>query len=291
MKKNKSSHPISLSLISRYSIQILFIPMLISCVSVVSDRRIVNTSDNRPVTAAFNTGRFDRPGNTEESDIRRRAKIRLELAANYFQSRQSKIALDEVNNALSADPSFPDAHILKGLILMEANQNTPADASFKMALALNPTDADANNTYGWFLCQSSRSAQSFSYFDKAAATPFYATPSKPLLNAGICATKAANYTQAESYFLRAQAVDSNSTVLNYHLASLYLKMGDLARATAYIRKVLSGTKPTADAVWLGIKVSKKSNDSIALAQLVQLLKDDFITSPEWSLYIQGRFDE
>ena len=219
MKSIKKSHPSTLLLISRYSIQILFIPMIVSCVSVVSDRRIVNTSDNRPVTAPFNTGRFDKPGNTEEPDIRRRAKIRLELAANYFQSRQSKVALDEVNNALSADPSFPDAHVLKGLILMEANQNIPADASFKMALALSPSDADANNTYGWFLCQSNRLTQAFSYFDKAAATPFYATPSKPLLNAGICATKMGSYTQAESYFLRAQAVDNNATVLNYHFFS------------------------------------------------------------------------
>ncbi len=47
-------------------------------------------------------GRFDTPSNREETDERKRAKIRLELAVNYFQQKQGKVALEEVNNALAA---------------------------------------------------------------------------------------------------------------------------------------------------------------------------------------------
>jgi type IV pilus assembly protein PilF len=265
---------------------------LTACVTVVSENTGINkTANTQTAMTNATTGRFDRPGNAEEPDVRRRAKIRLELAANYFQSRQGKIALDEVNNALAADSTFAEAYVLKGLILMEANQTVPADASFKMALALNPADADANNTYGWFLCQNQRIQESFNYFEKASTTPFYATPFKPLLNAGICATKLSNYPKAENYLLSAQALDNNSTVLNYHLASLYLKMGDSDRAMAYTRKVLANETPTADTLWLGIKVAKKANDLVALEQLVQVLRDNFITSPQWALYMQNRFDE
>jgi type IV pilus assembly protein PilF len=235
--------------------------------------------------------RFDRPGNAEEPEVRRRAKIRLELAVNYFQSKQNKIALDEVNNALSADPEFADAHVLKGLILMDANQSSAADDSFKQALRISPADADANNTYGWFLCQNNRASQSFAYFERAATTAFYSTPIKPLLNAGICSAKQASYSQAESYYLRAQAIDDSSITLQYHFAQLYLKMNDTARAMAYTRKLLSSSKPNAETLWLGIRVSRKANDAAALAQLTQLLRDDFITSPQWSLYVQNRFEE
>ena len=36
------------------------------------------------------------PGSSEESDARKRARIRLELAAGYYQQRNYTIALDEL---------------------------------------------------------------------------------------------------------------------------------------------------------------------------------------------------
>lgn len=281
--------------------QSISLPLIISmgltaCVNVVSDTSTANTNNkslNSTPSVALSrvNGTFDKPGNIEEPDGRHRAKIRLELASNYFQSQQNKIALDEVNSALSADPDFVDAHILKGLILMEAKQNTSAEASFKTALTLNSSDGDANNTYGWFLCQTNRITQALVYFDKAAVTPFYSTPFKPLLNAGMCAMKINNYTQAEKYFLRAQVLDDTSALLSYHTALLYFNRNDLARAMAYIRKNLSLTVPTADTLWLGIKIAKKTNDLVALNQWIDLLRDNFITSPQWALYIQNRFND
>jgi type IV pilus assembly protein PilF len=239
----------------------------------------------------INRSSFDTPGNKEEGDERRRAKIRLELAVNYFQSKQGKIALDEVNNALAADNSFPEAHILKGLILMEALQMTAADDSFKQALRLAPNDADANNTYGWFLCQSGHESQSFALFNKAAATPFYATPAKPLQNAGICATQQKNYALAESYLQRAQEQDPTLLSVSYHLAQLYLKMKDAPRANVYSNKVLMAFKPTAETLWLGIRSAHLAKDLTTQNRLSQTLKAEFITSPQWAAYLRGDFEE
>ena len=238
-----------------------------------------------------NRPNFDTPSNKEESDERRRAKIRLELAVNYFQSKQGKIALDEVNNSLAADNRFHEAHILKGLILMEAGQMTAADDSFKQALRLSPDDADANNTYGWFLCQSGQESQSFALFNKAATTPFYATPAKPLQNAGICAAQQKNYALAESYLLRAQEQDPTLISISYHLAQLYLKMKDAPRATTHSSKVLSAFKPTAETLWLGIRVARLAKDLATQDRLSQALKFEFITSPQWASYLRGHFEE
>jgi type IV pilus assembly protein PilF len=234
---------------------------------------------------------FDTPGNALESDERKRAKIRVELAVNYFQQKQGKIALDEVNNALAADASFSDAHVLKGLILMEANQNAAAEDSFKQALKIAPNDPDANNSYGWFLCQTGRAAQSYALFNKAAATPFYATPAKSLQNAGICASQEKNFALAESYLLRAQGLDPSLLSAQFHLAQVYLKTNDAARATAYSQKLLAAFKPTAETLWLGIRAAHLSRNEPSKAQLAKLLKDEFITSPQWGLFVQNRFDE
>jgi type IV pilus assembly protein PilF len=238
-----------------------------------------------------NRPNFDTPGNREDTDERKRAKIRLELAVNYFQSKQGKIALDEVNNALSADNTFSEAHIMKGLILMEAGQNSAADDSFRYALRLSPEDADANNTYGWFLCQTGRETQSLALFNKAAATPFYATPAKPLQNAGICASQQKNYALAESYLLRAQEKDPGLVSIQYHLAQLYIKMQDAARANLYSKKVLAAFPPTAETLWLAIRAARLANDTASQAQLSQSLKNGFIDSPQWAALLRGRFEE
>ena len=246
-------------------------------------------SDGTSGTSSGN-GRFDTPSNREESDERKRAKIRLELAVNYFQQKQGKIALEEVNNALAADNKFAEAHILKGLILMEAAQNIPADESFKQALRLAPEDPDANNAYGWFLCQTGRESQSFALFNKAASTPFYATPAKPLQNAGICAMQQKNYPLAESYLLRAQEQDGGLLSVYYHLGQLYLRLRDAPKANAYSRRVLTTSKPTAETLWLGIRAAHLNNDAIAKAQLVQVLRNEFPNTQQYADYTRGLFD-
>jgi type IV pilus assembly protein PilF len=173
---------------------------------------------------------------------------------------------------------------------MEAAQNAPADDSFKQALKLTPEDPDANNTYGWFLCQTGRESQSFTYFNKAASTPFYATPAKPLQNAGICATQQKNYALAESYLLRAQEKDAFSLSVQFHLAQLYLKLRDGSKANIHTRKVLASGRPTAETLWLGIRSAHLNNDAVGQSQLVQMLKKDFSNSPQYADYTRGLFD-
>ena len=63
---------------------------------------------------------------SDEPDNRKRARIRLELAANYFQQGQTNVALDELKQALTADPTFADAHNLRGVVYMRLNDNALA---------------------------------------------------------------------------------------------------------------------------------------------------------------------
>ena len=55
---------------------------------------------------------------SDETDVRRRARIRLELAAKYFENGQTTVALDEVKQSLATDPSYADAYNMRGLIYM-----------------------------------------------------------------------------------------------------------------------------------------------------------------------------
>src|SRR5690606_593333 len=80
-----------------------------------------------------------------DTEERRRARIRLELAAGYYQQRNYSVALDELRQALTIDPDYADAYGMLGLVYMELKESDLADQSFRKALALTPNDPELNN--------------------------------------------------------------------------------------------------------------------------------------------------
>ena len=96
-------------------------------------------------------GKSDLVTESDEPESRRRARLRLELATGYFEQGQTNVALDELKQALIADPTYVDAYNLRGLVYMRLNDLPLAEDSFKRALAINSRDADVAHNYGWFL--------------------------------------------------------------------------------------------------------------------------------------------
>ena len=121
--------------------------------------------------AALTGGKPDIVTDSDEPDIRRRARLRLELASGYFEQGQTNVALDELKQALVVDPNFADAYNLRGLVYMRLNDIPLAEDSFRRALTLNPRDADAAHNYGWLLCQQARYRESSQLFAQAIANP------------------------------------------------------------------------------------------------------------------------
>ena len=129
-------------------------------------------------TSATNTSRGEPITASDEPDARRRARIRLELAASYFEQGQTTVALDEIKLSLAADPTYPMAYVLRGLVYMRLNDSRLAEESFQRAIALNPRDPDALHNYGLFACEQGRYAQAIEQFDRALATATYGGQSR-----------------------------------------------------------------------------------------------------------------
>src|SRR5262249_26762882 len=64
------------------------------------------------------TIRNDLPTSSDQTDSQKRARIRLQLAVGYYEQRQMPVALDEIKQALLADPNFAEAYSMRGLIYM-----------------------------------------------------------------------------------------------------------------------------------------------------------------------------
>lgn len=228
---------------------------------------------------------------SDEPEARKRARIRMELAIGYFEQGQTNVALDEIKQVIAADPSFPDAYNLRGLIYMRLNDMRQAEESFRRAAALNPRDANVQHNYGWLLCQQGRYDESLRSFDVAMANPMYAGRAKTLMAQGLCQARAGRTADAERSLARSYELDAGNPVTGYNLATLLYRRGEYPRAQFYIRRLNNSELANAETLWLGVKVERRLNDRVAMSQLADQLKKRFPQSREAAAYERGAFDE
>ncbi|MDB5869461.1 MAG: type pilus biosis/stability protein PilW [Polaromonas sp.] len=228
---------------------------------------------------------------SDETDQRRRARLRVELASGYFEQGQTKVALDEIKQSLATDPGFVDAYNLRGLVYMRLNDIPLAEDSFRRALAINSRDASVAHNYGWLLCQQSRYDESFKLFAQAVANPTYTGKAKTLMALGVCQVNAGQTIEAEQSLMRSYELDAGNPVTGYNLSKLLYASGDLTRAQFYIRRLNNSELANAQTLWLGIKTERKLNDHEAVAQLAGQLKKRFAQSAEAAAYEKGFFNE
>ncbi|MDD2546430.1 MAG: type IV pilus biogenesis/stability protein PilW [Burkholderiaceae bacterium] len=228
---------------------------------------------------------------SDESELRRRARIRLELSSNYFEAGQTAIALDEVKQALVADSSYADAYNLRGLIYLRLNDFVQAEDSFQRALSLRPSDPNVLHNYGWLLCQQQKYPEADKNFIRALGIPVYQSKSKTWMARGLCQSRSGQLIEAEQSLLKAYELDTSNPVVGYNLALLLFRQDDRKRAQFYIRRLNNTEFANAESLWLGIKVEHALNDSLALQQLAGQLRKRFPDSREWGAFERGAFNE
>ncbi|MGY0193618.1 type IV pilus biogenesis/stability protein PilW [Leptothrix sp. BB-4] len=238
------------------------------------------------------TSRPDLVTSSDETDSAKRSRIRLELAAAYFGQGQAATALDEVKRALQADPNNGSAYNLRGLIYAAMSEDGLADESFRRALALNASDADASHNYAWFLCQKRRYPEARRYFEQTLALPRYREQAKTLLAQGVCEARAGDLSASERLLARGFELDTGNPAITYNLAEVLMRRGDLDRARFYIQRLNGdGNLSSAETLWLGARIEHRRNDVAATEDLGRQLRTRYPGSRESAAFERGLFDE
>lgn len=227
----------------------------------------------------------------DEPEHRKRARIRMELATGYFEQGRTDIALDEIKQALAADPTYVPAHTLRGLVFMQMNNPRLAEESFQRALQLNPRDPDALHNYGWFLCQQGRHAQGVDHFNRALSSPVYGGQARTYLAKGVCQVRMGQIAEAEGSLARSYELDTGNPIAAYNLAQLLFRRGENERAQFIVRRLNNSEFGNAETLWLGIKIERRLGNAEVVEQLATQLGRRFAESSQWNLYQRGAFHE
>jgi type IV pilus assembly protein PilF len=230
---------------------------------------------------------------SDQTAAEKRAQIRLQLAVGYFQEGKNEIALDEVKQAIAADPDYADAYGVRALVYSAMGESRLADENFRHALRLAPRNPDLANNYGLFLCDGgNRPADAITYFESALKNPAYASPAKALVNAGNCSLKLKNIDAAERYLLDALRYEPDSPAASAGLARVYFERRDVTRAGFFINRLTETAKLdalSADVLWLAIRVRRMEGDRSMEASLAAQLRRRFPGSPEYAAFESGAF--
>ncbi|MDD2939859.1 MAG: type IV pilus biogenesis/stability protein PilW [Acinetobacter harbinensis] len=254
---------------------------------------IVNISGCFAVDTRISSPRLksERITASEEPEDRRRARIRLELAANYFESGQTAVSLDEVKQALLTDPIYADAYNLRGLIYMRLNDYVQAEESFRRALEFSSNEPEVQHNYAWLLCQQKKYFEADKIFRLVLTSNTYTARNKTLMAQGLCHARADKKDEAEIALAKAYELDAGNPIVAYNLASLLLQRGELNQAQFYIRRLNNSDLANAESLWLGIKVEQRIGDKVAMRQLGDQLSKRFSESREQSWYEQKAFND
>ncbi|MFM6989725.1 MAG: type IV pilus biogenesis/stability protein PilW [Rhodoferax sp.] len=229
---------------------------------------------------ATRTDKADLLTASDESESHKRARVRLELAVNYFSEGKTEIALDELKRSIAADATLFEAHNLRGLIYLRMNEYSLAEDGFRQALLLNPKAATVQHNYGLLLCQQGRTAEAVEQFGAALANPAYNERAKTWMLQGLCQAKAGQTQAAETSLLNAYQLDPGNPVVVFNLATGLFQRGEYTQAQRYLGPLNNSALANAESLWLGVKIANKMGDAAALRTLGQGLQQRFPSSKQ-----------
>lgn len=248
-----------------------------------------DANDYRPAPGA--AGR-DIATQSDETEQRRRARIRLELAAAYYARGDLKTALDEVKQVLAQDDSFSDAMELRGLIYDLMGEPALAEDSFRRAAQMDPRNGSVLHNHGWYLCRNQRYAEADALFDRALNLPSSVPQAKTMLVKGVCQMRNGRMAEAEKTLARAYELDPSNPAAAFNLARSLHANGKFERARFYVRRVNNvPEQANPESLWLGIRIEQKLHNTAERDELATLLRSKFPNSREATALELGRFDD
>lgn len=259
---------------------------------MVDDSQHLSSTPTTTSSSSSTGTRTDLVTASDETELQRRARIRLELTTTYFADDNTTTALDEVKQALQSDPNRPAAYNLRGLIYARLEEPTLAEDSFRRALQLAPADGDTRHNYGWFLCARQRYPEAFAQFRAATETPQYRGTSKTLLAQGVCEARSGDWGAAERSLQRSYELDAGNPSTAVNLSEVLLRRGELERARFYVGRVNANAEyANAETLWLAARIEQRRGNDEGVRQLGEQLKAKYPGSVQALAYERRRFDD
>jgi type IV pilus assembly protein PilF len=208
------------------------------------------------------------------------ARTRTDLGQKYMEQGRLELALENLKKALAYDDGYADAHTVIAVLYERIGDPKQAEEHYRRAAQLKPKGGSELNNYGAFLCKIGRYDEAVSYFERAIADPFYATPEVALTNSGTCLLKAGKRDAAEKALRAALDRDPNNAEALFQLASVLYEKGEFFNARAFIQRFESVGQPRPESLMLGRNIELRLGNGSAASDYTRRLLQSFPESQQ-----------
>lgn len=220
------------------------------------------------------------PEQTKAQKAQSSADVHTRLAQHYIDIGNLQGALEKVKIAEGEDPTYVPAQTVMAYIYERINDMPNAEIHYRKAVELQPDKGDTNNNLGQFLCHEGKVQESFPYFTKAIADPFYQTPDVALTNQGVCQLQINDRADAEASFRQAvKRNPGNATALLQLTNALYLNR-NYFDASAFMQRFDALGQPSADSLKLGYDIETRMGNTDAAQNYSKRLLSQFPDSEQ-----------
>ena len=108
--------------------------------------------------------------------------------------------------------------------------------------------------------------------------------------AAVCAMRKNNERDAYDYLDRALRLDPNYYPALINFAQLKYRRGELDGARNLVGRYNKVTEPTAESLWLALRIERKLGDSSSVTSYANQLRRRFPGSKEYQELQKGRFE-
>jgi type IV pilus assembly protein PilF len=225
----------------------------------------------------------------EKSAVTRQAKpaksaadYNVELGMGYLQQGDMQRAKSKLLTAIQQAPDSAQAQSAMGYFLENTGDLRNAENYYAKAVALNPKAGNAQNNYGTYLCRRGRYLEADQHFLLAVQDPNYLNTAGAYENAGLCAMQIPDLTKAANYFNQALQHDPRRSMAWLELGKISFQQQQYTQAQTYFNQYMQlTTDPSADALWLGIRIAKQLGDNTTAGNLILTLQSKYPNSAEY----------
>jgi len=215
-----------------------------------------------------------------QSDSRKLVESNTSLGLEYMNRGQYEVALGKLKKAIRVDPDYAPAQTVIAVLYERIGEQELAGKHYKKAYEVAPKDGDVNNNYGAYLCRTGHEDLAIEHFLKALDDPFYSTPAIALSNAGSCALRSGNFTEADEYLRSALQIEPNLPDALMSMAKLSFEQGKYLTARAFLQRYETSANHVAETLLLAFRIEMASDNTRAANKYKLALESNFPESKE-----------
>ncbi len=207
---------------------------------------------------------------------------RVDLGMQYLSVGKRDNARRQFTKALEYDKNSAQAWHGIGLVHEANGEMEPAAKALRKAIKLadGKTRAPIAVSYGKFLMNQKQPEKACPYFDQAADDYDFSRRWEALYLRGQCAAATGRKELVKPSYEHAVNLNNNYPAPIIELAEIYFAEGQYAKSKRSLDQFLKLTKPTAQSLWLGIRMERVFGNKDKEASYALALKNLFPYSQE-----------